>query len=328
MLTVVLFIGSAAAIYFACEFFVNGVEWLGRKLGVGETATGTILAAFGTALPESAVTFVAVVFGRDSAQKDIGVGAALGGPMVLSTISYAVVGFAMLWNHRRLGRATHVIECESKRLRADQAWFLSIFVGKVALGVFVFTYKPWLGMLFLIAYVVYLLRELRGAQALSEEVLEPLKLHPNGDPGLLWPLLQSSLALIAIAIASKVFVGQLETIGVWAGLSPQLVALLLSPVATELPETMNALIWVRQGKERLALANISGAMMIQATIPTALGLFFTSWVFSRELIVSGVITMVAVAILLGLFSRNTVNARSLMPLAGLYAIFVAIITLM
>jgi len=125
MVTVLLFVGSAAAIYFACEFFVNGVEWLGRKLGVGETATGTILAAFGTALPESAVTFVAVVFGRDSAQKDIGVGAALGGPLVLATISYAVVGFAMLWNHRRLGRATHAIECESKPLRRDQAWFWS-----------------------------------------------------------------------------------------------------------------------------------------------------------------------------------------------------------
>lgn len=328
MLTVVLFAGSAAAIYFACEFFVNGVEWLGRKLGVGETATGTILAAFGTALPESAVTFVAVVFGRDSAQKDIGVGAALGGPMVLATISYAVVGFAMLWNHRRLGRTTHVIECDSMRLRRDQAWFLCIFIGKVALGLLVFNYKPWLGALFLLAYAVYLLRELRGARVLSEDDLEPLKLHPKGEPGLLWPLLQTTLALIAIAIASKVFVGQLETIGVWAGLSPQLVALLLSPVATELPETMNALIWVRQGKERLALANISGAMMIQATIPTALGLFFTSWVFSRELIVSGVVTMVAVAVLLGLFSKNAVNARSLMPLAGLYAVFVAILAMM
>jgi cation:H+ antiporter len=325
MLTVVLFIGSAAAIYFACEFFVNGVEWLGRKLGVGETATGTILAAFGTALPESAVTFVAVAFGRDPAQKDIGVGAALGGPMVLATISYAVVGFALLWNRRRLGRPTHVIECDSNRLRRDQGWFLSIFVVKMALGLLVFNYKPWLGVLFLIAYLVYLLRELRGAQVLGEEALEPLKLHSKGDPGLLWPLLQTTLALIVIAIASKVFVGQLETIGIWAGLSPQLVALLLSPVATELPETMNALIWVRQGKERLALANISGAMMIQATIPTALGLFFTSWVFSRELIVSGVITMAAVAALLGLFSKNAVNARWLMPLAGLYAVFVAVI---
>jgi cation:H+ antiporter len=328
MLTVVLFIGSAAAIYFACEFFVNGVEWLGRKLGVGETATGTILAAFGTALPESAVTFVAVAFGRDSAQKDIGVGAALGGPLVLATISYAVVGFALLWNHRRLGRKTLVIECGSTRLRHDQVWFLSIFIVKVALGLLVFNFKPWLGAVFLLAYVVYLLRELRGAQVLSEDALEPLKLQPKGDPGLLWPLLQTTLALIVIAVASKVFVGQLETIGIWAGLSPQLVALLLSPVATELPETMNALIWVRQGKERLALANISGAMMIQATIPTALGLFFTSWVFSRELIVSGVVTLAAVVVLLQLFSKNAVSARWLMPLAGLYAIFIAIIALM
>lgn len=328
MLTAVLFVGSAAAIYFACEFFVNGVEWLGRKLGIGETATGTILAAFGTALPESAVTFVAVVFGRDTAQKDIGVGAALGGPMVLATVSYAVVGIAMLWNHRRLGRATQTIECEANKLRRDQAWFIGIFVVKMALGLLVFKYKPWLGALFLAAYVVYLLRELRGAQVLSDEALEPLKLHPKGDPGLLLPLLQTTLALIVIAIASKLFVGQLESIGIWAGMSPQLVALLLSPVATELPETMNALIWVRQGKERLALANISGAMMIQATVPSALGLFFTSWLFSRELIVSGAITMLAVAILLGLFSRKSVSARALVPLAGLYAAFIAVIALM
>ena len=325
MLTAVLFLGSAAAIYFACEFFVNGVEWLGRRLGVGETATGTILAAFGTALPESAVTFVAVVFGRDSAQKDIGVGAALGGPLVLATLSYAVVGIFMVWNCRRLGRTSPLIECESTKLRRDQAWFLGMFIVKVALGLLVFKYKPLLGIFFLLAYVVYLLSELRGAQVLGEAALEPLKLHAKGDPGLLWPLLQTSVALIVIAGASKLFVGQLEAIGIWAGMSPQLVALLLSPVATELPETMNAIIWVRQGKERLALANISGAMMIQATIPTALGVYFTSWVFSRELIVSGVITMAAVAALLGLFSKNAVTARALIPLAGLYALFIAII---
>ncbi len=325
MLTLLLFLGSAAVIYFACEFFVNGVEWVGRKLGVGETATGTILAAFGTALPESAVTFVAVVFGRDAAQKDIGVGAALGGPLVLATVSYAVVGFALVWNHRRLGRTTHRVASDSRRLRRDQAWFLSIFAVKILLGLVAFSFKPWLGAVFLLAYAVYLRRELMGEQDHSHEELEPLKLHPKGDPGLHWPLLQTMLALAAIAIASKVFVGQLEAIGIWAGLSAQLVALLLSPVATELPETMNALIWVRQGKERLALANISGAMMIQATIPTALGLFFTPWLFTRELVVSGVITAVAVGVLLGLFARRHVDARALIPLLGLYAVFVALI---
>ncbi|GAC1412128.1 MAG: hypothetical protein NVSMB69_14610 [Novosphingobium sp.] len=69
LLPFLLLLGSAAAIYFACEFFVNGVEWLGRRLSVGSTATATILAAFGTALPESAITFVAVAFGKSDAQR-------------------------------------------------------------------------------------------------------------------------------------------------------------------------------------------------------------------------------------------------------------------
>lgn len=327
-LTAILFLGSAAAIYFACEFFVNGVEWLGRRLGVGETATGTILAAFGTALPEFAVTLAAVAFGRDPAQKDIGIGAAVGGPMVLATISYPVVGLALLLNRRRLGRASAAIACNSARLRRDQGWFLCIFVVKMALGLVAFAYKPWLALPFVAAYAMYLRQELRGVQTLGSDELEPLKLHPTADPGLAWPLLQTTLALIAIAFASKLFVSQLESIGIWVGLSPQLVALLLSPVATELPETMNALIWVRQGRERLALANISGAMMIQATIPTALGLGFTTWIFSPPLIVSALVTLVAVGILFGLFARRTVDGRSLIPIALLYGVFVAGIVLL
>ncbi len=53
LITVTLLLASAGVIYFASEFFVNGVEWLGRTLSVGRTATGTILAAFGTALPRA-----------------------------------------------------------------------------------------------------------------------------------------------------------------------------------------------------------------------------------------------------------------------------------
>src|SRR5580692_9968523 len=109
-LSVVLFLLCAAAIYLSCEYFVNGVEWVGRRLGVGATATGTVLAAFGTALPESAVTFIAVVFGRDAAQKDIGVGSAIGGPLVLSTVAYPVVGLALLLEQKRLGRKDACVE--------------------------------------------------------------------------------------------------------------------------------------------------------------------------------------------------------------------------
>src|SRR5215468_5929629 len=102
MIEAALLLASAVAIYLACEFFVNGVEWLGRRMAVGSTATGTILAAFGTALPESVVTFVAVAFTKDGAHRDLGIGAALGGPLVLATIAYAVVGIALLLCRRPL----------------------------------------------------------------------------------------------------------------------------------------------------------------------------------------------------------------------------------
>src|SRR5271155_1102784 len=115
VVSVILFLTCAGLIYLACEYFVNGVEWVGRRLELGATTTGTVLAAFGTALPESAVTFVAVVFGRDAAQKNIGVGAAVGGPLVLATISYAVVGLVLLLNRQKLKRRDACLEVDCTR---------------------------------------------------------------------------------------------------------------------------------------------------------------------------------------------------------------------
>jgi cation:H+ antiporter len=116
-------------------------------------------------------------------------------------------------------------------------------------------------------------------------------------------------------------VGQLGSIGGWLGFSPQLAALLLSPVATEMPETMNAVIWVRQGRERMALANISGAMMIQATIPAALGIAFTGWRLQTPLIIAGVTTIAAVTLLLSGFRTGRITSGRLTWSYLLYVTF-------
>lgn len=325
--TLTLFFLSAGAIYLACEYFVNGIEWFGRRLNLGATAVGSVLAAFGTALPESAVTFMAVVFGTTPAQKDIGVGAAMGGPLVLATLAYAVVGLALIFHRRRLKRQTHQVRVDHVRMSRDQAAFLAVFVAKVALGLVAFAIKPWLGVLFLVAYAIYVWREiLESDTAPEEEEIEPLKIRPSvGEPSLGWAALQAVLALAVIGVASHFFVGQLEAIGTALNWSPHLVALLLSPVATELPETMNALIWVRQGKERLALANISGAMMIQATIPSALGIFFTPWRFDGPLLASGIITALAIVFLWQLFRRGAVDGRGLVAVSSLYGVFAVLV---
>jgi len=325
--TLTLFFLSAGAIYLACEYFVNGIEWFGRRLNLGATAVGSVLAAFGTALPESAVTFMAVVFGKTPEQRDIGVGAAMGGPLVLATLAYAAVGLALIYHRRRLQRETHHVRADHARMSRDQAAFLAVFVVKVALGLIAFAIKPWLGLLFLAAYAIYVWREIQESDtAPEEEEIEPLKIRPSvAEPSLKWAALQAVLALVVIGIASHVFVGQLEAIGTALHWSPHLVALLLSPVATELPEMMNTLIWIRQGKERLALANISGAMMIQATIPSALGIFFTPWLFDGPLMAAGVVTALAIIFLWQLFRRGAVDARALVTVGALYGVFALLI---
>ncbi|MFD9586722.1 sodium:calcium antiporter [Streptomyces sp. NPDC059980] len=338
MIHFVLLIVCAVAIYLSCEWFVNAVEWLGERLNVGKMAVGTILAAFGTALPESVVTLVAVTTGATDEAKDIGVGAAMGGPLALSTIAYGVTGAMLMLKRRReriaagpgatpagarneeaLGSAA-----DMKRLAKDQKWFLPIFAVKVALGLVAFAFKPVLGLLFFAAYAVYFWREIRGGDDDEDEGpdLEPLKFQPKAASPSTWAVAaQTALTLVVIFFASQLFVKQLDAIGPMLGLSAAVTALLLSPVATELPEIMNAVIWVRQGKTQLALANISGAMMIQATVPSGLGLLFTRWDFDAALLWSGLITMAAIVYLLLTMRGHRLTPARLTVAAGFYVVF-------
>ncbi|MDR3792424.1 MAG: c-type cytochrome [Terracidiphilus sp.] len=319
LVRLLIFLGSAAAIYLACEYFVNAIEWCGQRMKLGAMAVGALLAAFGTALPESTVTFMAVVLGRTDAERQLGVGAALGGPLVLSTIAYAIVGVALLTRGQKSEPLR--IPPGGSAIRRDQGFFLILFAVNVALGLTSFPGKQWLALGFVAAYGIYAWNRARNAGAVAEaEHLEPLKLHP-AHATLGWAALQAVAALAVITVASRVFVLQLGAIAVALHCPPQLAALLLSPIATELPETLNAVIWVRQGKPRLALANISGSMMIQATIPAALGIFFTEWRFDRSLLVSGLVTMAAIAFLWLVFSAKTVRPWALVSVCVFYAIF-------
>ena len=324
MWTAACLLGSAAAIYVACEYFVNGVEWIGNRFAMGQKATGTLLAAFGTALPESVVTLVAVAFGAGPAQKDIGVGAALGGPLALATIAYAVAGWSLLATRRPLHTAT--ADADFAALSRDQAWFIGLFIVKLGVGLVAFVWKPWLGLLFLAAYAIYAYKEATGEAGESEGELEPLKLQPKAQvPSTTMILVQTLGALVVVFFASRFFVGQLDTLGHAFGIQPQFLALLLSPIATELPETLNAVIWIRQGKTRLALANISGAMMIQATVPTALGLFFTPWLLRPPLIVAGGATLAAMVLLFLGFRTGRISRWVLAGMVLFYVAFIALV---
>ena len=74
-------------ILIASELFTNALEHLGDKLGISEGVTGSLFAAVGTALPETMVPLLALLSGTAnvSVNEEIGVGAILGAPLMLST---------------------------------------------------------------------------------------------------------------------------------------------------------------------------------------------------------------------------------------------------
>ncbi|MGL4832446.1 MAG: sodium:calcium antiporter [Propionibacteriaceae bacterium] len=300
-LHIVILLVCAVVIYVACEWFLNAVEWLGASLKVGAIAVGSILAAIGTALPESLITIMALVVGREGEKGELAMGAALGGPLVVSTVAYSVAGFS-LWYYarqaRKNGKDFGGLEAIDRQdtwvLSHDQLWFIFIFLSSIVLGLLpAFPGKRWFGLVYFAIYGYYFWRELKADDdTASAEGLEPLRFDKNSEtPSKLAIWGQTLVTLVAIFAASHFFVAQLDYLGPKWGMPAIAAALLLSPVASELPETLNAYIWARDDKVKLALANVAGSMMIQSTIPAGITMIVAGWQFTPPALFAAIATM-------------------------------------
>ena len=106
---------------------------------------------------------------------------------------------------------------------------------------------------------------------------EPARAAPAGrqPAGRWWRSGSSSLGAVF-------FVDAVEHLGDAARRRQALLALVIAPIATELPEKFNSVIWVRGGKDTLAMGNITGAMVFQSTIPTVVALVFAAECVGRR----------------------------------------------
>src|SRR5882672_4207853 len=90
------------------ELFTNGIEWFGHKLDLAEGAVGSVLAAVGTALPETTIPLIAILFTGGAAANDVGIGAILGAPFMLATLAMAVLGITVLAMAERRTNGRHL----------------------------------------------------------------------------------------------------------------------------------------------------------------------------------------------------------------------------
>ena len=319
---------SFAIILAGSELFTNGVEWAGHRLKIAEAAVGSVLAAVGTALPETFIPAVALLSGRDSAaaRTAVGLGAIVGAPLMLSTVALFVMGIAALAFRRRRGRI--VLRVPREDARRDLAFFFPVFLclviaGTVEMGSVL---RHVLAVALLIVYASYIVVMLRLKRARGAEIEHGLYFESilRGSP--LQPresaiTAQVLVGVLAILIGAVEFVDQIILFSAHANLNPGVLSLILSPLATELPEKYNSVVWIRQGKDHLALANITGAMVFQSCIPVALGLAYSPWHLTSSELLAGSIALASVAILFINLRDSELGTPPLMVGAAAYAIF-------
>ena len=130
------------------------------------------------------------------------------------------------------------------------------------------------------------------------------------------------VSLAAIIGGAELFVTAIEAIAKSLGVAPLVLALVLAPLATELPEKANSVLWVRDGKDTLAVGNVTGAMAFQATVPVALGLAVTSWDLATEAIVASVLALAGGALALYALPRQRIGVPAALAWGAMFVGFV------
>jgi cation:H+ antiporter len=213
---------------------------------------------------------------------------------MLATIAMALVGLTAIVYRGRRAQGQR-LDVHRETLRRDLTFFVVLLAAAVVLGLGApAAVRVAAAVAFAVAYGVYaVLTVRRGGEAQVEEELPPLAADPTkDDPPATWLVaIQFALGLALILGGAHFVVDGLIHVAELLGVSALVLALVVAPLATELPEKANSVLWIREGKDSLALGNITGALVFQCTVPVALGLAFTPWELSGSAVLASTLAL-------------------------------------
>ncbi|HUS88346.1 MAG TPA: sodium:calcium antiporter [Desulfosporosinus sp.] len=323
MRDIVVLLVSLGVILIGAEAFTNGIEWLGQRLKLGAGAVGSILAAVGTALPETMVPIIAIFgMGKGTEGADIGIGAILGAPFMLATLAFFIAGLAALLFRRN----NRPLLLEAKVVRRDLKFFLIVYTMAI-LASFLSNQelKNGVALALLSAYGIYVFQTLRASKkGHKQENLAPLYVaRRTYNPTMAMILVQIVLALIAIVFGAHGFVNSVQPIAVSVGIPVFVLSLIITPIATELPEKFNSVLWIRRGKDTLAMGNLTGAMVFQSSVIPAIGIALTPWKLDTLALWSAFLALGAAMIpYLSLRRKGVIFPTSLLIGGAFYLLFI------
>jgi cation:H+ antiporter len=318
-------------ILIAAEVFTNALEHLGEKLKISEGVTGSLFAAVGTALPETSVPLLAIFAGTNDPHinDEIGVGAILGAPLMLATLSICLMALSV-WLRR--GKNGHLRPERNGLIRDLNFFILAFVVATLAMFIPHEARAIRIGMSFgmVLIYFIYIMLTIRASKALvseghGTEADSPMFLCRLGLPNnAIVIFVQLVMGLALLLAGAKGFIDGVHEAAEIIGISTLLLSLLIIPIATELPEKVNSILWIRRGKDTLAFGNITGAMVFQGTLLPAIGIMLTPWEPRLEVLAGVIITLLAAIWLRLMIARGQLRVWHLWVNGGMYVTYLFI----
>ncbi len=314
---------SLGIILAAAEIFTNGVEWLGLRLHLAEGAVGSILAAVGTALPESLIPLIAFVTGKGLEHQDVGIGAIIGAPFMLSTLAFFISGLVVVLDARKRSSFPN-LEVEPGIIQRDLLFFFFGYILGLSAFIAPEQWQPTFVVVLLSSYFLYISLTLRRTSAHGQSPdLRPLFFSARRSrPRILMILLQVVFAVCLLIGAAELFIQQVTAISLLLGIPIFFLSLIVAPIATELPEKFNSIIWLKRRKDTLAIGNITGAMVFQSAILPSIGILTGNWHYESGSLTPILLTCFSAGLIyLSLRIGKNLNAYILLMGGLFYLIF-------
>ena len=320
---ILFLLGWLAELIFASWLLSDGAEHLAERWG--GRFVGRTLLSIATTLPEIGI----VVAAAKDGSYGTAIGSALGSNLFMMTLGLAIM---LIIATTRLSKAPQKF-VDVKEFGLDKVFLVITAVAGAVL--FIDGYDLLDGIIFtglFSVYLVFAFREMKREkkQIPLEKDLHENELHAKPKKHFARAMILFVAGTVGIFVGAEPFVHALEGVSVDLGVSVVILAVIVSPIAGEMPEKISMILLARKGAHgaSIAVANVLGSKILNNTLLLSVAIFAAmsyqglhakisnTSLLENQMILVTVITIVA---LIPMF-KNKLGLKSGVMLLALYAV--------
>ena len=274
-----------------------GAEHLSEKFGA--KFVGRVLLSIATTLPEIAI----VIYAAAQGSFGIAIGSGLGSNLLMMTLGLAIM---LIIATTRLSKAP-LKQIDVSTFKNDMIFL--ILAAIISFVLFLDGFNYFDGFIFLglfAGYIILSLYEMRieNKDKISNENISKNSNNNNNNKELIVEQNVSNdtnddkkkfskaigtffLGAIGILFGAEPFIHSLEGLSVEFGISAVVLAVIISPIAGEMPEKISMMILARKGAAgaSIAIANVLGSKILNNTLLLAVAVFAAMYSFGFDKVI-------------------------------------------